>query len=475
MEESTENRVDSYASYDLTPVGSPTNATGKHGNGVDLEEVSSQYLSGGNVMALGDTDFTFGFWFKPESLPTAGTMLFTKWNTNLNEYQCYVAATTNKVTFDVSNGVATGRGGVNSNVALTAGNWYLIVLYHDSVNNLLGISVNGETLITSATTGALGTSTADFRIGARQQTAPFYADGVFDSFGVWGRVLEQDDVTNLYNSGAGLTYAQVIAAGSASSSPSSSPSASAAPSIIQLVGTKSGNNNGSADITLDLTALTGGLGSAAEEDDIVVLAFMYHYTADANMAPTTSGYTELADLYSNDTYDTNLWVGYKKMGSTPDTSVVVPTIGTPLAAVVQVWRGVDVTSPIDVSTVTATGVNSALSNAPSITPTTNGATVVAVGAAATAGLYISGAPTSFYDYVGANISYSGNVGSVALAAKYNWTSGAVDPAAFATTGGSDSGSYSWAAATIALRPSTSQGSASTSPSSSPSASASNSP
>jgi hypothetical protein len=221
--------------------------------------------------------------------------------------------------------------------------------------------------------------------------------------------------------------------------PANSPSASAAPTVIQLVGTKSGSGTGA--VTLDLTALTGGLGSAAEEDDIVLLAFSYHSGVDQNMAPTTSGYTELADLYQNDGFDTNLWVGYKKMGSTPDTSVEVPSVSRPTSVVVQVWRGVDPVTPIDATTTTAGGTNSGIPNPPSITPTTVGATVVAAGATASAALYVSGAPSTFYDYVGTSISFSGDVGSVGLAAKYNWSSGAVDPAAFATTG-SDSSSNS---------------------------------
>jgi hypothetical protein len=72
------------------------------------------------------------------------------------------------------------------------------------------------------------------------------------------------------------------------------------------------------------------------------------------------------------------------MGATPDTSITL-TGGTLSAddagaVVVQVWRGVDPTTPFDVTQTTATGTNSVLCDPPAITPVTPGAVIVSGGA-----------------------------------------------------------------------------------------------
>lgn len=225
---------------------------------------------------------------------------------------------------------------------------------------------------------------------------------------------------------------------------------SAPPAGIQYVG---GNKLAVAPSTsgsLDLTALTGGLASSPSLNDYVVVTWSNSGTSDKNMALSSSGYTELADLYANDNADVNLGVYIKKMVGSVDATVDVAAIAAVYGGVLiaEVWRGVDLTTPLDVAVTTATGVDTALANPPSITPTTAGAVIIACGAAGAqngtgnnasnfASSDLTAFQTTFQPFTNGGMGY------------HEWTSGAFDPAAWTCA---DNIRSSWAAATLVLRP-----------------------
>jgi len=204
------------------------------------------------------------------------------------------------------------------------------------------------------------------------------------------------------------------------------------------------------DRIISLTSLTGGLASSPAAGDLVIVYFAAGGGAD--LALTVSGYTEVVELYSNDQFDTNLVVAYKHL-SAADTSLTLTggTISSSAggAVSVHVFRNVDPLLPLDVTSTTATGTNSARANPPSITPFTEGAWVVA---GAGGGLQDPATTYSSSDLSGFNTAF-GNDNNAALVGVgyYEWTSGAFDPAQF-TLGKADSTSYSWAAVTLALQP-----------------------
>jgi len=142
---------------------------------------------------------------------------------------------------------------------------------------------------------------------------------------------------------------------------------------------------------------------------------------------------------------------FKRMGSTPDTTVVVTreTGGTKKAAgLIQVWSGVDTTTAQDATATVATGL-SANPNSPSITTVTDGARVFSVALldddeSSGSVTYPSGyGNTLARDTNGA---VSGDGATVAIASINKATAGAEDPGAYTIT------SDEWRAVTIALRP-----------------------
>ena len=207
--------------------------------------------------------------------------------------------------------------------------------------------------------------------------------------------------------------------------------------------------------TVTLGSLTGGLAATPAANDLVILAYNITsgLTGNEDVTVVTSGYTELADLYADDLYDANLGVFWKIMGATPDTSVDVGPTGQADnggAVAVHVWRGAHLTTPIDVTTTTATGTNSSLANPATITPVTLGAIILAIGGSGHGDGTQTFTHAVFGNLATAGVSdvYDSTVGIASFA---GWLSGAYDPAAFGYSTTDDTNN-SWCAATVAIRP-----------------------
>jgi hypothetical protein len=217
---------------------------------------------------------------------------------------------------------------------------------------------------------------------------------------------------------------------------------------IEYVGGKVTLHTGSA--VISLTDLTGGLAASPSVGDLIIVSFGGGGAGDQALSVTTAGYIEVAEPYADDTVDANMSVNYKI--SDGDTSVTLNNSGTesqPVVSGVEVWRGVDPVTPMDVAAVTATGINTGRPNPGAITPSTEGAIVVVVGLGtnfgATLAVFTTTELSNFLSVAGA-----GSNNSVIGVGSFEWTSGAFDPATFG--GGSTGGNSSWVAVTMALRP-----------------------
>jgi hypothetical protein len=223
-------------------------------------------------------------------------------------------------------------------------------------------------------------------------------------------------------------------------------------------GTSGGGTGASYNVSLSGT-LTGGSNSSPSQGDLIVVCAAHGATASS--APTCSGNTSgayqpvHAALYSNDTWDTNMRTFYQFAGVTPDTTLTIgrtnnTTFGG--ATVVHVWRGVDPTTPIDVTANTNSANNQSASrpNPPSHTPSTADAVVIACGAGmqTTAGAAFT-IPSGMAN--GVSQHFDGSTSDIGtFISSFDWVSGAYDPAA--VTGGTTNASSSNASATFSLRP-----------------------
>jgi hypothetical protein len=198
--------------------------------------------------------------------------------------------------------------------------------------------------------------------------------------------------------------------------------------------------------------LTGGANTTPLANDLVLIAVSVGANSNINPSLAVTGYTLAAELYAPDTQSTDLFVGYKFMGTTPDTDFTRPATGNTQHAgayAIHVWRNVDLTTPLDVTRTVVQGLNTAIPNPPAITPTTTNTQIVVIAASA----HRDGTDTytaaylSNFRTVGSDDTIDTTIGMGNVA----WTTGAYDPAAW-TFSGTDSTNYSYAAVSMALRP-----------------------
>lgn len=223
LDEASGNAVDAHSTYDLTENGTIGTATGKVSGARDFErDGSDDYFSHADDAAFsrGDTDFTFAFWVQFESLNNFAR-IFSKTAGSNYEYGLYIRdpAFTGNYEFRwhcSDDGADEGTILSSSTIgALSAATWYFVCVWHDSVNNQLGISVNAGTADTTSHTTGVYNGTAAFEIGREGAEASRYLDGLVDEFGLWGRVLTSDERTELYNSDSGRDYAYITGGGGA--------------------------------------------------------------------------------------------------------------------------------------------------------------------------------------------------------------------------------------------------------------------
>jgi hypothetical protein len=195
------------------------------------------------------------------------------------------------------------------------------------------------------------------------------------------------------------------------------------------------------------------------QDDLVIAVVSHNDTAlDSTMAMSTAGYTKVADLYANDANDANVGVFYKYMGATPDTTAVAQGVGntsneTNIA--VLVFRGVKTVAnggPFAATATTATGINGANPDPPSISFTDSGVwTVIAAGNAFPSGTTTFTLPTG-YTTNAQQDSAAETAGSGGAVIGYSSSpTSPENPAAITSSAGDTT--CSWAAVTMALLPS----------------------
>jgi hypothetical protein len=233
-----------------------------------------------------------------------------------------------------------------------------------------------------------------------------------------------------------------------------------------FVGAKVYGSASSTDEVISLTDLKDEAGSNAtlQEGDVVIVTVVLAAVASLESLTTPSGFSDAHPfIYSDDTNDTNFQVSYKVMGASPDTSFTLPGTGSSLRAHevhVLALRGIDIAAPFDVTPVAAGGIDAGQPDPPAITPVTAGALITVHGGSVCAD---SAVPTAFANSdLSATTNHflsdffrstgSGSRHAVCgVGMKEDWSSGSFDPAAW--TGGHTFNGNSWAAASIAWRPS----------------------
>lgn len=214
LDETSGDRADSHGSNTLVDNNTVGSATGKINSGADFETSANEFLSiiDNTDLSTGDIDFSMSVWVNIESNSTSGNSRYIigKHGSSGNfSYGLHLNNQAGTIRFRFlisSNGTALAIVTANNLGAPSTATWYHIVAWHDSVNNLIGITVNDGTPNTSSHTTGCFDNTSPFNLGTINDTASNCFDGIIDEVGFWKKVLTPSEITQLYNSGAGLAY-----------------------------------------------------------------------------------------------------------------------------------------------------------------------------------------------------------------------------------------------------------------------------
>jgi hypothetical protein len=222
LEEASGSRADDTASAQtLTDNNTVTQAAGIIGNAAQFTAANVEYLSRADNASLstGDIDFAVAGWMYLDTL--VNMVLAAKYEIlgNQREYLLFYNhndhVTNARFSFSVSNnGTALTTLDATNFGAPTTATWYFVVAWHDSVNNVIGISINAGTANTTAHTTGVFDSTATFAIGTLYNNASrvYPMNGRIDQVAFWkGHIPDATERTWLYNAGAGRTYAEIAA------------------------------------------------------------------------------------------------------------------------------------------------------------------------------------------------------------------------------------------------------------------------
>lgn len=211
LDEASGDALDSYGANTLTDVNTVASGAGKQGTSRDFEDGNSETLSitDNAALSMGDIDFSIAGWVNLESEPVNTMGILGKWNSGGNNREYYIEYAGSAVDrfrlFVSGDGTASTQVTANNFGAVTTGTWYFVHAYHDSANNLIGISVNNGTADTASHSTGCFDGNSTFYLGSINNGALSFFDGLLDEWGVWKKLLSAQEVTDLYNGGNGNT------------------------------------------------------------------------------------------------------------------------------------------------------------------------------------------------------------------------------------------------------------------------------
>ena len=195
MEDASGGITDIHGSNDGTEGGNPTyGETGIIGDAIDF--------NGDGYFELGDTPFditdqlSISMWIKPDSFP----------HNQMPISKSYLA-------YEILIKGASWHAYINGDEMYLPDldpttEWQHVVFTYDKDggddNKIL--YVNGTNIGSETQTGTIDLNNSQLTLGRRPGQAGYDYHGLIDEVGIWDRILSPAEVTELYNSGAGLAY-----------------------------------------------------------------------------------------------------------------------------------------------------------------------------------------------------------------------------------------------------------------------------
>lgn len=193
--------------HNLTDNNTVGNVAGKVNNAADCDG-SADYLNIPDAddafSEFGDEDFTLAFWVRPDVIDASGSLdILVE-----NYYPGYTIATDTRVGGNFRARISdkttnTNRDG-DAIHNLANGTWAFVVVWHSAADDLIYLSIDNQSPLSSAHTPGLHVSSNSFNICSTGVDG--YYDGLIDEMGIWNRVLTSSERSALWNNGNGIGY-----------------------------------------------------------------------------------------------------------------------------------------------------------------------------------------------------------------------------------------------------------------------------
>jgi hypothetical protein len=167
---------------------------------------TNQFLSipSNSSLTVTGSSFTFAFWANP--LPTTSGNVISKGAVTTGTREFTIPITAGTIRFQMWTDGTTFRERVAS---ISSNVWTFVVCSYDAAAGTMGISLNGGAYqLISSVPAITQTNTNPLQIGAYLGPQDFY-NAQLASVGFWKKALSASEVTALFNSGAGRTYASL--------------------------------------------------------------------------------------------------------------------------------------------------------------------------------------------------------------------------------------------------------------------------
>jgi len=218
MDEASGQALDSHGTNPLTD----NNTVGSNGSGsrdFEADNVESFSHADNADLSTGDIDFSIEATVQLESKGNDRTIAM-KWDGSGTEWILWFDnagnfGTADRFGFLIRNTISVVTAAQANNAGSPAlGTPYHIVARVNHVTKGISITVNNGTPNTNTYSGTIADTASAFNVGSDGAGSTLW-DGLMRRLRFWKKNLTDDEVTWLYNSGAGRSYADIVAEASA--------------------------------------------------------------------------------------------------------------------------------------------------------------------------------------------------------------------------------------------------------------------
>lgn len=201
LDEESGDRLDSTANnFDLTP-NAVTAAAGKFGNAAVLSSAGGSYLVAAGP-SVGTSSFTAAAWFRFSTINGTRYIVNKLQASNVGEFGLLLASNQPTLTIYKTGGSVSA---VDSGHQVVVDTTYFICGTYDVDAGEAKIRLNAHAAVSQSVVGVPSITAAPLYVGAANTTTG-RIDGWVDEVGIWNRVLTDNEIAELYNSGTGVTY-----------------------------------------------------------------------------------------------------------------------------------------------------------------------------------------------------------------------------------------------------------------------------